>query len=77
MKVKGFKDLLIKWWMGYNFRGLCSLILAFNLIALKSDLKVWNREVLVNALVNKFDFFFHFLVGVKNSWLLVRRVLRF
>ena len=39
--------------MGYNFKGSCSFILASKLKVLKSNLKVWDREILGNVLVKK------------------------
>lgn len=49
LKEVHFKDLLKGWWIGYNFSGSYSFILAAKLKALKFDLKIWNKEVLVNG----------------------------
>ncbi|GFZ18132.1 hypothetical protein Acr_26g0014010 [Actinidia rufa] len=45
LKVEGFRDLVKKWWEGYEVHGSPSYRLARKLRALKEDLKMWNREV--------------------------------
>ena len=45
LKEEGFKPLVKEWWQGLSFRGSNSFILAQNLKALKTKLKVWNIEV--------------------------------
>ncbi|GFZ09197.1 hypothetical protein Acr_20g0010050 [Actinidia rufa] len=45
LKVEGFKELVRKWWEGYEVFGTPSFRLATKLQALKEDLKRWNREV--------------------------------
>lgn len=42
---EGFKDLLKNWWVGLNFNGSHSFVLATKLRALKAVLKSWNIEV--------------------------------
>lgn len=49
LKVVGCEDLVRNSWMGYNFSGSCSHIIASKLKALKEDLKVWNREVIAEC----------------------------
>ena len=44
LKVEGFVDRVQQWWNGYSFAGSPSFILAQKLKALKTDLKMWNRE---------------------------------
>ena len=44
LKVEGFVDRVQQWWNGYSFAGSPSFILAQKLKALKTDLKLWNRE---------------------------------
>ena len=53
LEAEGFKDLLKRWWTGYNFRGSYSLILAAKLKALKSDLKRWKNMVFGNVSIRK------------------------
>ena len=45
LQAEGFVDRVQQWWVGYNFKGSPSFILAQKLKALKADLKKWNREV--------------------------------
>ena len=45
LQAEGFVDRVQQWWVGYNFTGSPSFILAQKLKALKADLKKWNREV--------------------------------
>lgn len=45
----GFKHLLRSRWLGIQLRGCCSFILAEKLKALKSFLKIWNKEVFGNV----------------------------
>ena len=45
LKEEGFKMLIKEWWQGLSFRGSYSFILAQNLKALKTNIKVWNEEV--------------------------------
>lgn len=44
LAVKGFKESHKGWWVGYNFRGSNSLILASKFKTLESDLKAWSKE---------------------------------
>jgi hypothetical protein len=37
------------WWNGYGFLGLPSFVLARKMKALKENLKVWNKQVLGDA----------------------------
>ena len=53
LKEKGFKKLLKSWWQGFNFQGSYSFVLAEKLKALKSSLKIWNKEVFGKIRVNK------------------------
>ncbi|GFZ14522.1 zinc finger nuclease 3 [Actinidia rufa] len=45
LQVEGFRDLVWKWWEGYEVSGSASFCLARKLRWLKEDLKRWNREV--------------------------------
>ena len=45
MKEKGFKEMLKGWWQGFNFSGSYSFILTEKLKALKTNLKIWNKDV--------------------------------
>ncbi|RVW36183.1 hypothetical protein CK203_100357 [Vitis vinifera] len=45
MKEKGFKEMLKDWWQGFNFSGSYSFILTEKLKALKTNLKIWNKDV--------------------------------
>ncbi|GFY91209.1 hypothetical protein Acr_07g0014050 [Actinidia rufa] len=45
LQVKGFRELVRKWWEGYEVLGSPSHRLAWKLRLLKEDLKRWNREV--------------------------------
>ena len=42
-----------QWWVGYNFTGSPSFILAQMLKALKVDLKKWNKEVFGDLALRK------------------------
>ena len=53
MKEKGFKEMLKGWWQGFNFNGTYSLILTKKLKALKTNLKIWNKDVFGKVGVNK------------------------
>lgn len=53
LKVEGFKDLLKRWWMGYDFRGAYSFILVVKLKALKSNWKKRNKELFDNFIMRK------------------------
>lgn len=43
LKLKASKDLVRSWWMGYDFRGSFSHILAAKLKALKLDVQKLNK----------------------------------
>ena len=45
MKEKGFKEMLKGWWQCFNFSGSYSFILTEKLKALKTNLKIWNKDV--------------------------------
>ncbi|GFZ14802.1 hypothetical protein Acr_24g0009920 [Actinidia rufa] len=45
LQVEGFRDLVGKWWEGYEVFGNLSYCLARKLRLLKEDLKRWNMEV--------------------------------
>ncbi|KAL6347606.1 hypothetical protein AAG906_026134 [Vitis piasezkii] len=45
MKEKGFKEMLKGWWQGFNFSRSYSFILTEKLKALKTNLKIWNKDV--------------------------------
>ena len=53
MKEKGFKEMLKSWWQGFNFNGTYSFILTEKLKALKTNLKIWNKDVFGKVGVNK------------------------
>ena len=53
VKEEGFKELLKSWWQGFIVRGSCSFVLAEKLKALKTNLKIWNKEVFGKIGVNK------------------------
>lgn len=53
LKDEEFKDMLKRWWVGFNFRGFCSFILVEKLKILKAKLKSWNKEAFVNVVVRK------------------------
>ena len=53
LKDDGFKLLIRGWWQGLSFRGSNSFILAQNLKALKTKLKVWILEVFGRVDSNK------------------------
>lgn len=53
LKVEGFKDLLKRWWMEYDFRGAYSFILVVKLKALKSNWKKRNKELFDNFIMRK------------------------
>lgn len=53
LKGEGFKYLLKGWWTSYNFSGSYNFVLASKLKVLKSDLKVWNKEVFGNVSISK------------------------
>ena len=55
LREECFKYLFNGWGMGYNFRGSYSFILAMKLKALKSYLKIWNKEVFRNVSINLFE----------------------
>ena len=55
LKYEGFKDILRGWWQNLHFYGSFSFILSAKLKALKSFLKVWNREVYGKVENNKKD----------------------
>ena len=50
---EGFKELLKSWWQGFDFSGSCSFVLAEKLKALKTNLKIWNKDVFGKIGVNK------------------------
>lgn len=45
LKVDSFMEMVREWWQGYVFSGSPSFVVNMKLKALKSDLKVWNRDV--------------------------------
>ena len=51
--MDNFKELIRGWWEGYKVQGLFSHILAVKLIALKQNLKAWNKEVFGNVSTKK------------------------
>ena len=53
LKEEGFKVLLKSWWQGFNFSGFCSFVLAEKLKALKTNLKIWNKDAFRKIGVNK------------------------
>ena len=53
MKEKRFKEMLKGWWQGFNFSGSNSFILIEKLKALKTNLKIWNKDVFGKVGVNK------------------------
>ena len=57
LKEEGFFDLLKGWWVGMEFSGSTSFILASKLKALKVLLKKWNQEVFGNVSVMKEEAF--------------------
>ena len=52
-KEKGFKEMLKSWWQGFNFSRSYSFILTEKLKALKTNLKIWNKDVFGKMGVNK------------------------
>ena len=53
IKEEGFKDLIREWWQSFEFRGTSSYVLMEKIKALKSKLKVWNKEVFGRVEENK------------------------
>ena len=53
LKDEGFKEMLKDWCQGFNFIGSYSFILIEKLMALKKNLKIWNKEVFGKVGVNK------------------------
>ena len=45
LKEEGFVDLVRGWWENYSVIGSPSCMLAHKLKLLKTDLKIWNKEV--------------------------------
>ena len=56
LQAEGFVDRVQQWWVGYNFTGPPSFILAQKLKALKANLKKWNREVFGDLIFRKKNF---------------------
>ena len=52
-KAEVFLDKVKSWWENYHFQGTPSYILAKKLIALKTDLKKWNKTDFGNITVKK------------------------
>ncbi|RVW96748.1 hypothetical protein CK203_026064 [Vitis vinifera] len=52
-REKRFKEMLKGWWQGFNFSGSNSFILIEKLKALKTNLKIWNKDVFGKVGVNK------------------------
>ena len=48
-----FKELLKIWWQGFNFNGSYDFILVTKLKALKTNLKIWNKDVFGKVGVDK------------------------
>ena len=53
LKEEGFKELLKSGWHGFIVRGSCSFVLAEKLKPLKSNMKIWNKDVFGKIGVNK------------------------
>ena len=53
LKEEGFKYLLKSWWQGFNFNSSYSFVLTKKLKALKTNLKLWNKDVFGKIVVNK------------------------
>ena len=53
----GFKELVRKWWIEHSVDRSSSHCLDETLKALKKDLRVWNKEVLVNLSFKKLEAF--------------------
>jgi hypothetical protein len=53
LRSEGFVDRVNHWWDSYYFDGSPSHVLSQKLMALKADLKQWNKEVFGDAGVCK------------------------
>ena len=45
LKVKGFRDLIKRWWEEARVEGYASFVVAKKLKVIKAEIKKWNREV--------------------------------
>ena len=53
LKEEGFKDQIREWWQSVTFRGTSSYFLMEKIKALKTKLKVWNKDVFGKVEENK------------------------
>ena len=53
IKEEGFKDLIRDWWQSFEYRGTSSYVLMEKIKALKSKLKIWNKEMFGRVEENK------------------------